>query len=132
MLPCFAVDLSDSQVAVPTRQVPAHYRHEFFSVARGASQRFHDVRDAEVLAKLRPLMFRSASGNLRPLGFGELPIDLHALRAQDLRVLCRGSVEDVEVAVQFPLEEPLGQIDRVGPGPDKLGSGFPEAGRSAR
>lgn len=66
VLPGFAINLGDLLVAVRARQVPAHDRHQLFDIARRLRQRFHDVRDAEVMAPFGPLVLRGSRRHLIP------------------------------------------------------------------
>ncbi len=68
------------------------------------------MRNAEVLAKFGPLLLDGSHRHLFPFGLGQIPINLHALRPKNLRVLRRSAVEDIEVAVQLPLKQPRGQF----------------------
>jgi hypothetical protein len=115
VLASFAIDVGDSPLTVRARKIAAHYRNELFDISCRLRQRFHDVRDAEVLPPLVALLLVGSRGHLLPFGLRQLPVELHTLGSEDLPVSSRRAVKDVEVAVQFPLKSRLAKAAGSGP-----------------
>jgi hypothetical protein len=63
-----------------------------------------------------PLVPGGSPWHLLPFGLGQFPVNLHALRPEDLSVSRHSAVEDIEVAVQLPLKQAPGQFHWIGPG----------------